>query len=152
MGGAIVCSYFLYAVIFLLYKLPFLPNAGREEEQDRDDLQSAEEHFKQQHELARHREEGEVARGAYQTQARPDVGDAGDGSGEVCDQYAEKDETKIFLSKIIEYYENIKKSRFINFRILKYFKYLGGRNLLKKMIKELIIFHFPVLGYLIFIK
>lgn len=70
----------------------------------------------------------------------------------MCLEYAEKDETKIFLSKIIEYYENIKKSRFINFRVLKYFKYLGGRNLLKKMIKELIIFHFPVLGYLIFIK
>lgn len=71
---------------------------------------------------------------------------------EMCLEYAQKDEDKFFLNKIIEYYENIKKSRFINFHILKYFKYLGGRNLLKKMLKELIIFHFPVLGYLIFIK
>ena len=70
----------------------------------------------------------------------------------MCLEYAQKDQDKIFLNKIIKYYENIKKSRFINLHIFKFFKYLGGRNLFKKMIKELIIFHFPVLGYLIFIK
>lgn len=70
----------------------------------------------------------------------------------MCLEYAEKDEDKIFLNKIIKYYENIKKSKYINFHIFKFFKYLGGRNLFKKIIKELIIFHFPVLGYLIFIK
>ena len=70
----------------------------------------------------------------------------------MCLEYAQKDQDKIFLNKIIKYYENIKKSRFINFHIFKFFRYLGGRNLFKKLIKELIIFHFPVLGYLIFIK
>ena len=70
----------------------------------------------------------------------------------MCLEYAQKDQDKIFLNKIIKYYENIKKSRFINFHIFKFFKYLGGRNLFKKLMKELIIFHFPVLGYLIFIK
>lgn len=70
----------------------------------------------------------------------------------MCLEYAQKDEDKIFLNMIIKYYENIKKSKYINFHIFKFFKYLGGRNLFKKMIKELIIFHFPVLGYLIFIK
>lgn len=70
----------------------------------------------------------------------------------MCLEYAQKDQDKIFLNKIIKYYKNIKKSRFINFHIFKFFRYLGGRNLFKKMIKELIIFHFPVLGYLIFIK
>lgn len=70
----------------------------------------------------------------------------------MCLEYAQKDEDKIFLNKVIKYYENIKKSRFINFHIFKFFKYLGGRNLFKKLMKELIIFHFPVLGYLIFIK
>lgn len=68
----------------------------------------------------------------------------------MCLEYAQKDQDKIFLNKIIKYYENIKKSRFINFHIFKFFRYLGGRNLFKKMIKELIIFHFPVLGYLKF--
>ena len=70
----------------------------------------------------------------------------------MCLEYAQKDQDKIFLNKIIKYYENIKKSRFINFHIFKFFRYLGGRNLFKKLMKELIIFHFPVLGYLIFIK
>ncbi len=70
----------------------------------------------------------------------------------MCLEYAQKDQDKIFLNKIIKYYENIKKSRFINFHIFKFFRYLGGRNLFKKLIKELIIFHFQVLGYLIFIK
>ena len=70
----------------------------------------------------------------------------------MCLEYTQKDQDKIFLNKIIKYYENIKKSRFINFHIFKFFRYLGGRNLFKKLIKELIIFHFPVLGYLIFIK
>jgi len=68
----------------------------------------------------------------------------------MCLEYAQKDQDKIFLNKIIKYYKNIKKSRFINFHIFKFFRYLGGRNLFKKMIKELIIFHFPVLGYLKF--
>jgi len=68
----------------------------------------------------------------------------------MCLEYAQKDEDRIFLNKIIKYYENIKKSRFINFHIFKFFKYLGGRNLFKKLMKELIIFHFPVLGYLKF--
>ena len=68
----------------------------------------------------------------------------------MCLEYAQKDQDKIFLNKIIKYYENIKKSRFINFHIFKFFRYLGGRNLFKKLIKELIIFHFPVLGYLKF--
>lgn len=68
----------------------------------------------------------------------------------MCLEYAQKDQDKIFLNKIIKYYENIKKSRFINFHIFKFFKYLGGRNLFKKLMKELIIFHFPVLGYLKF--
>ena len=42
------------------------------------------------------------------------------------------------------------KSKYINFHIIKYFKFLGGRNLAKKEIKELVIFHLPILGYLVF--
>ena len=70
----------------------------------------------------------------------------------MCLDYAKKDEDKIFLNKIIDYYNNIKKSKYINFHIIKFFRILGGKNLFKKMIKELIIFHFPIIGYLIFIK
>lgn len=70
----------------------------------------------------------------------------------MCLQYAKKSEDKEFLEKIIRYYNNIKKSKYLNIHLIKFFKYLGGKNLFKKMMKELIIFHFPILGYLIFIK
>lgn len=70
----------------------------------------------------------------------------------MCLEYTQIAENKIFLNKIIKYYENIKNSKYINIHLIKYFKYLGGKNLLKKMLKELIIFHFPILGYLVFIK
>lgn len=70
----------------------------------------------------------------------------------MCLNYTKNDENKEFLNEIIDYYRSIKKSKCINFHIIKFFKYLGGKNLFKKMIKELIIFHFPIIGYLIFIK
>ena len=46
--------------------------------------------------------------------------------------------------------EAAKKSKYINLHIIKYFKFLAGKKLFKKMIKELINFHFPILGYVIF--
>lgn len=69
---------------------------------------------------------------------------------EMCLSYAEKQESKIFLKKLIQYYTNIEKSKYINIHIIKYFKFLGGKNLLKKEIKEIFIFHFPLVGYIKF--
>lgn len=71
---------------------------------------------------------------------------------EMCLQYANKQENKRFLEDIIKYYEDLEKSKYINVHFIKYFKFLAGRNLLKKMIKEVIIFHFSIIGYLIFRK
>lgn len=68
----------------------------------------------------------------------------------MCLEYCENDENKKFLNDIIKYYENLKKSKFINMHIIKYFRFLAGRNLFKKMIKESINFHLPILGYMIF--
>jgi len=70
---------------------------------------------------------------------------------EMCLDYAEfnnntKDEW--FIIELITYYQKLLKSKYINFNIFSYFKFLGGKNLLKKEIKELIIFHFPIIGYL----
>lgn len=65
-------------------------------------------------------------------------------------QYSNVEENKIFIKKLINYYENLKKSKFINFHIFKYFNFLSGKNLFKKQIKEIIIFHFPILGFLQF--
>ena len=64
------------------------------------------------------------------------------------EQYSNIDENKKYLKELIEYYEDLKKSKYINFHIFKYFKFLVGKNLLKKIIKEIVIFHLPIIGFL----
>lgn len=68
----------------------------------------------------------------------------------MCLEYAKKQSTKDFLRNVIKYYENLEKSKYINWNIKKYFKYLYGHNLGKKLIKEILIFHFPIIGYCVF--
>lgn len=70
----------------------------------------------------------------------------------MCKQYATSDADKFFLDKLINYYENLEKSKYINLHICKYFKFLAGKNLLKKSIKEIVIFHFPIIGFLEFVR
>ena len=68
----------------------------------------------------------------------------------MCMTYVQKEEHKKFLEKLIQYYENLEKSKYINTHIIQYFRFLSGKNLGKKMMKEIIIFHLPILGYLIY--
>lgn len=68
----------------------------------------------------------------------------------MCLYYSRNEENKKFLNELISYYEDLEKSKYINFHIIKYFKFLAGKNLFKKMIKEIVIFHLPILGYLAF--
>ena len=68
----------------------------------------------------------------------------------MCLQYARLEEDKKWIKQLIKYYENLEKSKYINWHIAKYFKFLKGKNLTKKMIKEILIFHFPIVGYLAF--
>lgn len=68
----------------------------------------------------------------------------------MCREYCTEEKNKEFINKLIDYYENLEKSKYINFHVIKYFKFLSGKNLLKKMIKEIMIFHFPILGYVIY--
>ena len=70
---------------------------------------------------------------------------------EMCLQYATKEENKEFLNSAIKYYKRLKKCKFINFHLIKYFKILAGKNQGKKMVKEIVIFHFPILGYVKFL-
>ncbi len=70
----------------------------------------------------------------------------------MCKQYAKNEANKKFLTEIIHYYENLEKSKYVNFHIFKYFKFLAGKNLFKKSIKEIVIFHFPIIGFLEFAK
>ena len=45
----------------------------------------------------------------------------------------------------------LKKSK-INFKVSGFVKVLAGKNQGKKMIREIVLFHFPVLAYLKFVK
>ena len=69
----------------------------------------------------------------------------------MCIQYAEVEEDKRYLKNLIKYYNDFKKTKFINLKLGKYIYFLSGKNLLKKEIKEIVIFHFPIIGYLRFI-
>lgn len=68
----------------------------------------------------------------------------------MCKEYCRIDENMKFLDELINYYKQIESSQYFNFHIMKYFKFLVGHNLFKKIIKELVIFHFPLIGYLKF--
>ena len=67
----------------------------------------------------------------------------------MCLDYAKKQTTKQFLNKLIDYYIKLEKTKYINWNIFQYFKYLSGHNLAKKMIKKIRIFQFPIFGYLV---
>lgn len=68
----------------------------------------------------------------------------------MCLDYCKNPNYKKFIKKLISYYENLERTKYINFHIIKYFKFLSGKNLFKKMIKEIAIFHLPILGYIMF--
>lgn len=69
----------------------------------------------------------------------------------MCLEYSTNSENIEKIKQLIKYYENLKKVKYINFHVGKYMKFLKGKNMLKKMIKELIIFHLPLLGYVVYI-
>ena len=69
----------------------------------------------------------------------------------MCKQYATIEKNKKFINDAITYYKKIKKCKFFNLHLIKYLKILAGKNQAKKMIKEITIFHFPILGYIRFI-
>ncbi len=70
----------------------------------------------------------------------------------MCEKYSTNKENKEFMKKAVNYYKNLKKSKYINLHLIKYFEILSGKNLLKKSIKEIMIFHFPIIGYIYFLK
>lgn len=68
----------------------------------------------------------------------------------MCLQYATNQEQKKMIQQLVKYYEKLENSKYFNRHIFQYFRFLAGKNLVKKMIKEIIIFHLPILGYLFF--
>lgn len=101
--------------------------------------------------LARWKEENGNSYQAYLKYRKEKVIDKAylDGA-KMCLQYARNQENKKFLEDIIKYYEGLEKSHYLNIHFLQYFKFLAGKNLEKKMLKEIMIFHFPILGYLVY--
>ena len=72
------------------------------------------------------------------------------GGIEMCKEYVSKKEDKLFIEEAERYYDSILKIKKINLRLGGFFKILAGKNQGKKMIREIVLFHFPVLGYLKF--
>ena len=72
-----------------------------------------------------------------------------DGGIKMCEQYANNKKDLEFCQKAKKYYEKIYKTKKINIRnIIEYFEILSGRNQVKKMIREIALFHFPIISYL----
>ena len=101
--------------------------------------------------LARWKEKNGKSFKSYLKYRKEDVIDKAYLNGaKMCLDYTKKQSTVKFLKELINYYTSIEKSKYINLKIHRYFKYLYGNNMKKKMCKELLIFHFPILGYLKF--
>ena len=70
----------------------------------------------------------------------------------MCLKYSTKKENQDFCKNAENYYEKIYKTKIINLtKIQEYFKILNGRNIGKKKIREIILFHFPIIAYFKFI-
>lgn len=68
----------------------------------------------------------------------------------MCNKYVTDEENKIFIEEAKKYYATILGSKRIYYNIRTYFKILYGKNLFKKMIREIVLFHFPIIAYLKF--
>ena len=74
------------------------------------------------------------------------------GGIKMCKEYVNNKQDEMFIKKCEEYYENILKSNKINFKLRGFFEIFAGKNQFKKMIREIVLFHFPIFGYLKFAR
>ena len=70
----------------------------------------------------------------------------------MCKKYVKKDEDRLFMNEAEKYYKNLLETNKVNWNIREYFKILAGKNLFKKNIREIVLFHFPIIGYIKFKK
>lgn len=68
----------------------------------------------------------------------------------MCKEYSQNQENVLFLKRIIGYYRNVLKSKYVNVHWISYVKFLGSKDIPKKMLKEFVIFHLPIVGYIQF--
>lgn len=68
----------------------------------------------------------------------------------MCKKYVKNDQDKLFMLEAEKYYATILNVRKVNKNVKEYFKILSGKNQGKKMIREIVLFHFPIVAYLKF--
>ena len=51
---------------------------------------------------------------------------------------------------VLDYYQQIEKTKYVNWHIKRYCQYLKFKGIGKRALKEVLLFHFPVLGYMLF--
>ena len=64
----------------------------------------------------------------------------------MCDDYVHLDVN----DEILKYYEKLMLTKFLNVHFIKYLKYLSFKGIGSRKIKEIVLFHFPLLGYVKF--
>ena len=74
------------------------------------------------------------------------------GGIKMCKQYVSIKQDEQFIDEAERYYDGILKSSKTNWNLNEFFKILAGKNQAKKMIRECVLFHFPILGYIRFTK
>ena len=72
------------------------------------------------------------------------------GGIKMCKQYVSIKQDEQFIDEAEKYYDDILMSSKINWNLNGFFKSLAGKNQGKKMVREIVLFHFPILGYLKF--
>lgn len=65
-------------------------------------------------------------------------------------EYAISEITKKQADKAIKYFEKLKKTRYFNFQFHNYFRFLSNKGMFKRMIKEIALFHFPFIAFIVY--
>lgn len=70
----------------------------------------------------------------------------------MCFAYSTKKENQDFCKRAEKYYQKLYDTKIINLtKLIEYFKILNGKNQGKKKIREIVLFHLPIIAYLKFI-
>lgn len=72
------------------------------------------------------------------------------GGVKMCKDYTINEDNKKFIEKCEKYYATILRDKKVYYNVKTYFQILAGKNQFKKMIKEIVLFHFLVIAYVTF--
>ncbi|MBR3152598.1 MAG: hypothetical protein IKF52_03220 [Clostridia bacterium] len=64
----------------------------------------------------------------------------------MCLAYADDKKHK----NVIEYYEKVLSSKYFEFSLGKFYRFLGYKKMGKRGVKEVMLFHFPVVSYFVY--